>query len=50
MKFNEDPSIGSNVVSFGWRDRRTDGHDEANSPLFAVLRTHLKLFFRLIMN
>jgi len=27
----------------GRADRRTDGHDEANSRFFAILRTRLKL-------
>jgi len=40
-KFHEDPSSGSRVISFGWRDRWTDEHDEANSRCFAVLRTQL---------
>jgi len=48
IKFREDPPIGSHVVSFGWRDRRTDGRDEANSPFFAVLGTHLKILFHLL--
>ena len=38
IKFHEDPSSGSRVVSC----RRTDRHDEANCRFFAILRTRLK--------
>jgi hypothetical protein len=37
-KFHEKPSSGSRVVPCG----QTDGHDEATSLFFAILRTRLK--------
>ena len=39
VKFNENPSGGSRVVPCG----QTDRHDEANSLVFAILRTCLKI-------
>jgi len=39
FKFNENPSGGSRVVPCGQTDRR----DEANSRVFAISRTHLKV-------
>jgi hypothetical protein len=31
IKFHENPFSGSRVVPCGWMDRRTDGHNEANT-------------------
>jgi hypothetical protein len=39
LEFHENPSIGSQGVPSG----RTDGHDAANSLLFVILRTCLKI-------
>jgi hypothetical protein len=43
IKFRENPSSGSQVVSCGQTDARTDRYDEANSSLFAVLRKSLEM-------
>jgi hypothetical protein len=42
MKFHENPSSGSRVVSCVQTGGRRDRHDEANSRFFAILRTLLK--------
>jgi len=42
IKFHENPSSGSPAVLCG----QTDRHDEANSRIFAILRTRKKKFLK----
>jgi hypothetical protein len=42
LKFHENPSSGSRIISCGQTDRQTNRHDEANSR-FSILRTRLKI-------
>jgi len=44
IKFNENPSSGSQVDACGQRDRQTDKHDKT-SRHFSILRTLLKPAF-----
>jgi hypothetical protein len=42
VKLYENLSSGRRVVPCGMTDGRTDGHDEANSRFFPILRRRLK--------
>jgi hypothetical protein len=50
VKFHENLSIGSRVVSCGWTDGRTDRHDEANSRFsqFGLKSVGISRLFRIV--